>query len=194
MSDGGSKRRLFQPAVAVGLLAAAIGILSGWDGAIAKLEAVSPHGAYLAPFVGSAAVFLLCAAIFWLVALAWRPFFAWRDRKRRTRAEDAERAAASRAEIDAKRDLQRLRLSDETQWLYAWVSDQVQGGFRSTNPLEIERANLARERLVDEGLLDSWGTVNLDLVSREIAEKLAKIIAHLKQFSISESVDRLRQS
>ena len=195
MSDNDNRRRWFRPVVAFGFLGTAIGILSGWNGAVAKLEELSPYGDYAAPFVGTVAFFLLGVAIFWIGAWAWQPLIRRREERRRIRTEEANEAAAKRTAMVATQDVKRLRLLEETKWLFDWVKVQVDGGgFRIGNPLETERASLLRERLVDEGLLDSWATVNLDVVSRQRVAELAKVVAHLEKFPIAEAVDRLRRS
>lgn len=94
----------------------------------------------------------------------------------------------------ARIDNERARLLEDAERLYAWIKPQVDGGYRRTEPLENEQANLTIERLVSPGLLNHWETINLRVVSSEMVEELATVIAHLKVFSIPEAVARIRRA
>lgn len=175
MSEDRNRPGWFQPAVAFGLITGSIGLLSGFDGALAKLEQLSP---YVAPFVGTVAWYVLGVAIFWFVALAWGPASRRMRARRIQREEEQERAARNREQ-------QFEFLLRDVEWLYEWMREQAEGGYRIGDPVQNERARLIVDDLVEKRLLDSDYLLSNHSYAKE---RLGRLVAMLKMYGLEQSI------
>lgn len=174
MSDDGHRRRWFLSA-ALGLFAAAIGVLSGWDGAVAKLEEISPYAAAIAR---PAAVFVVVATLFWLGALAWQPFTQWRDQHRRSRAD-----AAVKAERQRKDEVRKL--IEDVKWLYYRLRDRNRFSAPFADPIDAERARVIVRDLAERGLFHPRDRENGQTLA---TEHLGRLISRLDAYGIERTV------